>query len=233
MKKILLVHGWNYRLYNSFKQTDPWMERSEFFKLLEEEYSVDVVRLPGFCGTLEPKDSFWTTKDFGLWLSQYIKQSQVNYDYCIAYSFGAPVLVNALLESSLSIPCILVSSALRRADSSKSKIAHLLRHIPFKKLLVNVYLYCMSPYFTYGTAFLRASYKKIVREDSLPLCTLLAQKNPIFCIYGELDTATPYTDVLEELKKNNIETFVIPGGGHNIAKTHPEVLFKIIRSVIA
>jgi pimeloyl-ACP methyl ester carboxylesterase len=232
MKKILLVHGWNYKFYNSMNISNPWVYRSEFLKLLNDNYQVDMVRLPGFCGTPEPHVDHWSTKDFGLWLKDYIQKTTKNYDYLVGYSFGAPVIIYASLELDLPIPCILISPALRRGDSMKSRFAHFFSWIPLsmKKILRDSYLYFMSPYYKFGTLFLRNSYKIVAREDSVDSVLSLSEKVSIVCIYGTNDSATPLKLTQKDLSKN-VAIYSILSGGHNIAKSHPKEIVHILKKI--
>ena len=232
MKKILLVHGWSYKFYNSSKLINPWMHRAEFLQLLEKHYHVDIIRLPGFCGESEPIVNSWSTEDFGNWLFQYIQHLGEKYDYLIGYSFGGPVIVHASLKLPNAIPCILVSPALKRADSQKSRIAHFFTWFParIKNILSNIFLYFASPYYRFGTPFLRKSYKRVVRENSIHVVNELSQKTSITCIYGSKDTATPVS-MIDHYVSSNVAIILIPEGGHNIGGTHPEKIFQTIKKI--
>jgi hypothetical protein len=233
MKKILLVHGWNYKLYNSNKIENPWEYRKEFLDLLEREFSVDVVKLPGFCGTPEPRASTWNTQDYGDWLFKYLKKSNINYDFFVGYSFGSAVLVSMSLTNDINTPSIYISPAFRRSSSIKSIFAQKVFWVPqpLREYLKSVYLYFLSSYYRYGTGFLRRSYNVIVRENSIDKLIELSKKSETFCIYGTLDTATSYDEVKCELKNNDIKTYLIEECGHDIGKTHPEKLFLTIKNI--
>jgi pimeloyl-ACP methyl ester carboxylesterase len=233
-KTILLVHGWNYALYNSTGANNPWKNRAEFLKGLEELFHVHVVKLPGFCGIPEPNTESWNTADYADWLYEYIQKTGIVFDYFFGYSFGCPVIAQMSLKHDMVTPCILISPALRRGESTRSRLAHMFSWIPawIRDPLREVYLGIVSPYFKYGTEFLRNSYKIIVREDSVDSALLLSQKVPLYCIYGTADTATPVQIVLDELSHNNIKLYTIMHGGHNIAVTHTKEVLDIVRSIV-
>lgn len=235
MKKILIIHGWSYKLYNSRNITEPWFERTEFINALKSSFDVVVARLPGFCGEPKPKEDSWSTKDYGVWLAKWMNQNQIKPDCIIGYSFGAPVSLYAFLENELNMPIILISPALIRSDSAKSRFAKFFNFLPkfLKNPLLNLYLSLVSPYYKYGTSFLRQSYKRIVRENSLVVLSEVAKTHSVNLIYGDRDTATNYCLVRDAIVKiDNTKVHIINGGGHNIAKTHYNQIFELLSKII-
>ena len=81
MKKILLLHGWNYRNYSKLTdQKDAWHNREEFVSLLSKYFDVYKVNFPGFCGEEEPKKS-WNLEDYARYIKDYIDNNDLKFDY--------------------------------------------------------------------------------------------------------------------------------------------------------
>lgn len=121
MKKILLLHGWNYRNYTSMtNEKDAWHNRIKFVQKLEEKYEVYKINFPGFCGEKEPSMT-WNLKDFANYVKEYLEKNNLQVDYIIGYSFGGAVAIeyNRLFDNKQKL--ILISPAIvRNYDKSKS-----------------------------------------------------------------------------------------------------------------
>lgn len=232
MKKILLLHGWNYLNYTSMtKSKDAWENREKFVKLLSKKYKVYKLNFPGFCGEKEPNKP-WNLKDYAEYVKNYIDINNLKVDYILGYSFGGAVAVEYSKQYDLNQELILISPAIIR-DTSKSKkfiktpkilnkLRSSLRNIYLKKIIKN-------PYMINGTKFLNESYQRIVRVSLLEDLELLDSDN-ITIIYGELDNMVNPNKVIntvdETLRKR---IHVIKDGDHDIANTHPEEIIKIIK----
>jgi pimeloyl-ACP methyl ester carboxylesterase len=233
-KTIVLVHGWNYLFYNAFNRFDPWEMRSDFLQLLEREYTVIVCRLPGFSGQPEPNVDVWSVSDYAEWFGRWLGEQNGGVDCIVGYSFGCAVILDYIQQGSDHTPLILISPAIVRADSGKSRLAHMLRFLPrtIRDALRNNYLYIINPYYRYGTRFLRNSYNAIVRRNMTNTLLFVGGKNTVYLIYGEQDTATPFSLVEKSIIGSGVKTHTIPKSGHNIAKTHHNTLFTIIKNII-
>ena len=120
MKKILLLHGWNYRNYSKLTdQKDAWHNREEFVSLLSKYFDVYKVNFPGFCGEEEPKKS-WNLEDYARYIKDYIDNNDLKFDYILGYSFGgaAAIIYNRIYDNNQKL--ILVSPAISR-NYKKSK----------------------------------------------------------------------------------------------------------------
>jgi len=233
MKKILLVHGWNYMNYSSTNCTDAWANRSEFVTKLSNHFIVVKFNLPGFCGEKDPPLP-WNLDDFVLFLENKIKQEKP--DFILGYSFGAAVVLKWKSKSkNIKIKTLLVSPAIIRKYSVKEvsnlkRILKLLFTEKFICLLREIYLskIIKNPYFSNATKVMKETYRNIVsidlRNDFINL------ENPTSLIYGENDSATPPDLIKESLKycKAQHRLHLITNGGHDIANTNTNELISII-----
>ena len=98
MKKILLIHGWNYRNYTSqTDEKDAWHNRKEFVDNLSKKYEVYKLNLPGFCGEKEYKDA-WTLDDYAKFIEDYLTKQKIDVDYILGYSFGGAIAITYYLK---------------------------------------------------------------------------------------------------------------------------------------
>ena len=232
MKKILLLHGWNYRNYSSLtEQKDAWHNREEFVSLLSKYFDVYKVNFPGFCGEEEPKKS-WNLEDYARYVKDYIDNNDLKFDYILGYSFGGAVAImyNRIYNNNQKL--ILVSPAIvRNFKKSKKFINTPSLFNPIRNIIRDFYLihFVKNNYMVYGTKFLRLSYQKIVRRDLIDDVKNINPSN-LLIIYGGKDNMVKPSHVINNLSDSFRERiFVIDDGGHNIGKTHYEEVVYIIK----
>lgn len=234
MKKILLLHGWNYKNYtkNVGKETNPWHNRDDFVISLSKKYDLINICFPGFCGEIEPKKP-WEMQDYVDYVDKKIKET--NPDYVLGYSFGAAVALNWKHRTRSEIKLILLSPAIIRDYKEKNKFSKLsvIKNIIPTNIIDwarDKYLTykIKNPYYATGTKFLKQSYLNIVKIDSSALLKDLNSGD--FCIiFGEKDTATPPRILQKKLNKNILDRiYVIKNGTHDIANTNTEELVEIV-----
>lgn len=234
MKKILILHGWNWRNYTRFGVEQPWSNRSEFFQKLQEHFVVIAPAFPGFCGSPEPEKP-WNLDDYAKFVDEIVQTEKP--DVILGYSFGAAVALHwkYLLKNTLT-PIVLVSPAITRKYSVKNI------HLDFmKQILPNKIIWILrdwylrfvikNSYYLSGTYFLKQSYLNIVRVNLQPELETIGPKQVVL-IFGENDTATPPMVLLEQLTENSPlrdRCVVIPGGTHDIANSHAdEIIHHIV-----
>lgn len=231
MKKILLLHGWNYNNYTKMtEKKDAWHNREVFVKELEKKYEVYKLNFPGFCGEKEPKRP-WNLEDFAAYVNDYLKNNNLEVDYILGYSFGGAVAVkyNRLYNNNQKL--ILISPAIvRNFDKSKkfAKTPALLK--PIRNFVRDLYLIHIvkTKEMVYGTKFLRNTYQSIVRVE---LIDELENIKPslISIIYGREDAMVNPKLVQETIKEEYKKCIhFIEGGGHDIANTHTDEIIKLI-----
>ena len=231
MKKVLLLHGWNYMNYTKMtKKCDAWDNRKSFVKELEKNFDIYKLNFPGFCGEEEPKRA-WDLTDFANYVYEYLKTNNLTVDYILGYSFGGAVAIfyNRMYDANQKL--ILISPAIvRNHNKSKKFIATPKFLQPIRNVVRKFYLIKIvkNNELVYGTKFLRDTYQNIVRIE---LINDLESIDPelIKIIYGSEDSMVNPNLVMSKIKDKYKKCFqVIDGGGHDIANTHTDELIKII-----
>jgi pimeloyl-ACP methyl ester carboxylesterase len=232
MKKILLLHGWDWRNYTKLNTSkNPWHNRIKFINALKKEYEIYQLTFPGFCGEKEPNNA-WNLDDYALYVNSYIRTSGIKFDYILGYSFGGAVAIkyNLLFDNFQKI--ILVSPAITRNSDKSIKFIptpEILK--PLRKVVKDLYLKYIvkNNYMIHGTKFLNDSYQNIVRVDLTDQITNIKPYN-IKIIYGSEDNMVNPQKVIDYVPKEyKKRIFVIAGGGHDIANTHAKEIINIIK----
>lgn len=230
-KKILLLHGWNWKNYTSLTESkDVWNNRKEFVDKLSEKYDVYKLTFPGFCGEPEPERA-WKLSDFANYVKEYLDKNNIKPDYILGYSFGGAVAIeyNLLFDNSQKL--LLVSPAITR---NKEKSKHIIQTPKFMQPLRNrlrdFYLVHIikNNYMINGTKFLNETYQNIVRVELLDELEKIDPKN-IKIIYGSIDKQVNPSYVINNINpkfKDSIK--VIEGGTHDIANTNADDIISII-----
>lgn len=234
MKKILLIHGWDYDNYYGRIDKEAWHNRTKFVNELEKCFEIRKPDLPGFGLQKEPNVKKYTIEDYADYIHDYIVKNDFYPDYILGYSFGGAVAVT-YLEKYGDVKLILVSPALiRNHDNSKSFIKTPKILSPIRNCIRDFYLIhkVKVPEMVYGTKFLRNTYQSIVRIE---LADTLKDFNieDYIIIYGENDNMVD-PDRMLKLANPNIKNRIhlITGGGHDIANTHTKELVDIINEYV-
>ena len=235
MKKILLIHGWNYRNYTSqTNEKDAWHNRQRLVELLSKEYEVYKLNLPGFCGEKEPKKS-WDLNDYAKYIKNYLEKNKLKVDYILGYSLGGAVAVTYKLKYGKNEKLILVSPAIIRNNNNSKKFVKTPKILDkLRSFLRNQYIIHVvkTPEMVYGTKFLRDTYQIIVRED-LRDSVLKIKSQDLLIIYGEKDDMVNPKGVINYLPKEYEKRIkLIINGDHNIGQSHYEEIVKIINENI-
>lgn len=232
MKKILLIHGWDYENYTTqTNKKDAWHNRIKFVNKLKKKYSIVKLNLPGFCGQVEPKEKMWSLDDYATYIHDYITKNNLKIDYILGYSFGGAVAVKYKRNYKTNIKLILVSPAIIRNFDNSKKIIKTPKIVSgLRRLLRNIYTsYILKvPEMQYGTKFLRNTYQIIVRDNLIEELNKL-NKSDFIIIYGKRDTMVDPINlykIIDKTKKNNIN--FIEDGSHDIANTHTNEVIELI-----
>lgn len=231
MKKILLLHGWNYLNYTKMtEETDAWHNRAKFVRELEKNYEVYKLNFPGFCGEKEPKKA-WNLEDFAEYVHDYLKKNKLKVDYILGYSFGGAVAVKYNRTFDNNQKLILISPAIVRNNNKSKKFVKTPKILsPIRNMVRDFYLIykVKTKEMVYGTKFLRNTYQNIVRIELIDELECI-KPDRIKIIYGSDDTmVNPH--LVESTVKDKYKKCIhfIEGGGHDIANTHPNEIIKII-----
>ncbi len=239
LPQAILIHGWDPKYYNKnipgpIMADIAWSHRPELIKLLAKRFSLKYFNLPGFCGMPEPDKLYFEVEDFADYFAKWRRVNTSNAKLIIAYSFGGPVALTQKVQDHDPTPLILISPALRRGETLRSRVASVAKTIIPKVLtsyLKNYYQKMASDYYRQGTPFLRSTYDVVVRQD---MSYLLAKVDPTstFLIYGDQDQDTPWSQVKEGVIKNDLSYRIIKNGRHNIGQTHPEEIVETIKNFL-
>ena len=234
MKKILLLHGWDYDNYTSrTEKTDAWHNREKFVKELQKHYEIYKLNFPGFCGQKEPSHA-WNINDYAQYVSDYLIKNNLTIDYILGYSFGGAVALTYNLNHNNNQKLILISPAIiRNFGKSKKFIKTPKLLTPIRNKLRDLYvIYILkTEEMKYGTKFLRQSYQNIVRIELLDSLTKI-KPEILNIIYGSNDDMVNPNHVIESVQYNYKKCIkVIEDGNHDIANTHTEKLVKIINKI--
>ncbi len=231
MKRILLLHGWNYRNYTSqTKEQDAWHNRTKLVNELVKKYKVYKINFPGFCGEKEPKQA-WTLTDYAKYVHTYLEENNLKVDYILGYSFGGAVAItyNRLYDNNQKL--ILISPAIIRNFKKSNNFIKTPKVLnPLRNKIRDFYLIhkVKTNEMVYGTKFLRATYQNIVRVELLDEVEKI-DKTRLKIIYGEKDTMVNPNRVLDNINKEYKDRiFLIKDGGHDIANTHVKEIMEII-----
>lgn len=230
-KKILLLHGWNWKNYTSLTDSkDAWDNRKDFVDKLSEKYDVYKLNFPGFCGEPEPEKG-WELSDYANFVKEYIETNKLKPDYILGYSFGGAVAIeyNLLFDSNQKL--LLVSPAItRNKEKSKNMLPTPKFMQPLRNRIRDFYLIHIikNNYMVNGTKFLNESYQNIVRVELLDEINNIDPKK-IKIIYGSLDKQVNPLYVINNINpkfKDSIS--IIEGGAHDIATTNADDIISII-----
>ncbi|MFI3261138.1 MAG: alpha/beta hydrolase [bacterium] len=233
MKKILLLHGWNYKNYNHIlKDKDAWHNRTNFVKMLEKKYQVHKIDMPGFGLCETPNSKGWNLDDYTNYIFTYITENNLKIDYIIGYSFGGAVAINYKNTINKKQKLILLSPAIIRNQKKSKTFLKTPKFIdPIRNVLRNAYVIKVKKTneMVYGNKFLRNTYQSIVRVDLLDVVSSF-NKSEYRIIYGSLDNMVKPNTVKKLLEDNVI---MIEGAGHDIANTNTEELVENINKFIS
>jgi len=226
MKKIVLIHGWDYHNYTKFNHVDAWHNRINFIKELSKNFIVYKNNLPGFCSEPEPETP-WLVDDYAHSFQEYLEKQNIIPDLVLGYSFGAAVALRWKILFHNNVKLALVSPAICRNYKKKTLLEKLfiIKNIVPKTITVflrNYYLKMIgNKFYTEGTTFLKNTYLNIVGVD---MSVDLNQVNldEMLFIFGENDSITPPKILIDKIKNRKLlnRIIIIPYGTHDIANTH-------------
>ena len=201
-KTILLIHGWDYNLYTKMtKSKDAWEYYNDFITMLEKNYNIIKINLPGFCSCKEPKQKSWNISDFSKYINESLNNKKI--DIIIGYSFGGAVAVDYKVNYNSSARLFLIAPAIiRNMDNSKKFINTPSLLMPIRNKIRDFYVSYIikNNEMRYGTNFLKNTYQNIVRIDKTNDLYKI-NPNDICILYGSKDTAVNPQKMINTIKK--------------------------------
>ena len=234
-KKILLIHGWDYKYYYHLHNTRSWDKRNTFLKELSKKYDIYYPDLPGFGLEKEPIAKKWKLDDYANFIYEYIKNNNLKIDYILGYSFGGPVALKFKQLFDHNIKEILISPALIRNTNSSRKFLKTPKLFnPIRNLIRDYYLIkkLKVDEMVHGKKFLRNTYQDIVRVNMLKELDNY-NENDFLLIYGDKDTLVNPSKVLSDINprfKKRIK--IIVGGDHDIGENRCNEVIRYIDEFI-
>ena len=232
MKKILLLHGWNYRNYSHLIDKSAWHNREDFISKLKDNYEIYYPDMPGFGTEPVPNNSDgWNLDDYALYVKNYIESNKLDIEYIIGYSFGGAVAIDYKEKFDNDAKLILISPAIIRNASKSKKFTKTPKYLSrIRNYLRDLYLIykVKTPEMVNGNKFLRNTYQSIVREELIDIVEKFSPEDFII-IYGSLDNMVNPLKVYSIFNDN---VRMIEGGGHDIANSHSDEIISLIEEFI-
>ncbi len=231
-KRILLLHGWDYKNYYCQNNKSAWNNREEFIKVLSRQYEIAFFDMPGFGKNKPSEKKAYTLEDYADYVKKYLDESKESFDYILGYSFGGAVAIILKTKYQLKEKLILVSPAIKReTKKSKSfiKTPELLK--PIREWARDLYLTkCLkTPEMVYANKWLKKTYQNIVRHD---LTEQLIKINHQDCciVFGKEDNQVQTYALKKSVPKAHQKKIYIIDGGHDIGNTNAGQIVKIINN---
>jgi pimeloyl-ACP methyl ester carboxylesterase len=232
-KPFLILHGWG-------SNSDRWIEVAE--KIAEKGFKVIVPDLPGF-GKSDTLEYPWNLNQYVSWLEEFIKSRPELAEgfYLVGHSFGGALASKIAIKHAQEVQKLfLVSAAVTRKKTTQkgflskiSKIVKLFSFLPyygFFRKAVYKFIIRKSDYM-YVEGVMKGTYLNVVDEDISFQMSFI--KVPTIIIWGDKDDSTPIENAYTISKQiKNSELIVIPGAGHALNKSHPEILAEKIISKV-
>lgn len=227
--KILLLHGWSCK-----KET--FSSIIDNLSTFMEVYAID---FPGFGESDEPKEVFGVD-DYVDIVEEFIEKMNIKKLSLLGHSFGGRVIIKLVNRKNLNFDIdklVLVDAAGIRHEPKKTKKQMIYKKVfPIikkisPKLLNYIKTKVGSTDYRNATPMMRDILVKTINEDLIELIPNI--KNSTLLIWGENDTATPYSDAVymnEHIKDSGIVK--IANAGHFAFLENPYLVNKVLNSFL-
>lgn len=229
-EKILILHGWG-------GSSDSW---EKVIEILEKKANIICPDFPGF-GKSETPKKLWNLTDFTLWLKGFVEKLDLKDFHLLGHSFGGRVAIKfSILFPERVKSLILCSSAgIKKEWGLKEKIIFFLSLIGnaifaakilkrFKDKIRNIFYYFMRVRdYAQADGWQRETMKEILDEDLLPELSKIKVKT--FILWGERDNICPLSDArIFKSKIEGAELKILPKVHHAPHLEAPEELAKAV-----
>ncbi len=210
-ENVIMLHGWG----QSAEAFEP------IFNILQEDYTVWALDLPGFGQSDEPKEGMdiYAYEEI---VSKFIQENNISNPTLIGHSFGGRISIIYAAKNENIKQIVLTGAAGIKPKRTMGYHAKVI-HYKWMKLLTRTPFYSQyredllntsgSADYKNASQVMKDTLIKVVNED---LTHLLQQiEVPTYLYWGEVDDATPVKDgqKMNELIANS-ELKVIPGATH-------------------
>lgn len=229
-KTILVLHGWG-------AGSEAWVETAVM--IAQEGYRVIVPDMPGF-GKSEAPERAWNVDDYVEWVNNFTKELKLDRFVLIGHSFGGQAAAKFAARYPEKIDKLVLCAAavVRRPRlGSRQLLAKYLaktkvifQNIPFgiyPVLRKIVYRISGTRDYSQLQGVMAQTFLNVVAESVLDEAKQI--KTPTLIVWGDKDRETPIEDahaINEAIANSRLE--IIPGAGHKLHRTHPDILVKII-----
>ena len=227
--KILLLHGWgcNIATFNVI---------TEYISTFMEVYVID---FPGFGKSDEPKEA-WNVDKYADLVEKFIEAMNIENISLLGHSFGGRVIIKLANRENLKfkINKIVMIDTAGIKHTPKKTLKQRFYKIVFPvikkispKLLNKIKTKVGSADYRNATPMMRDILVKTVNEELKDLIPNI--KNSTLIIWGENDTATPYSDAIylnEHIKDSGIVK--IDGAGHYSFLENPYLVNRVLESFL-
>lgn len=230
-KQLLLLHGWG----------DSAATFAKLTKLLDKDYQVTSVDLPGFGSTQIPP-TVWNLDNYADFMAGFVSKMKLQPQAIIAHSNGAAVAIKAVANDKVSPNKLVLIGAAGIRDRQKARklglkvIAKTGKVATFwlpdrhkKKLQKKLYGAAGSDML--AMPHLQETFKKTVAEDVQKEAATITI--PTLLIYGENDRATPpaYGELYHRLIPHS--TFkLVKGAEHFVHQEEPTQVARLIEEYL-
>lgn len=232
---ILILHGWN-------GSSDSWIRVSEI--LAQNGFLVVSPDFPGFGKSETPKNS-WDLKDFVNWLKNFVDILKLEKFFLLGHSFGGRVAIKfSIIWPEKVRALILVNSAgIKQKWGLREKVVFQLAKIGNALFSPNIFLrfrnrlrdifYRIFRLRDWANAkgVMKETMKKVIEEDLLPELEKLKVKT--FILWGQNDKIIPVRNAYifkEKIKDSELK--ILPKVEHSPHLEHPEKLVEAILEFI-
>lgn len=225
-KTILILPGWK-------RSINEWIQIAKSFS---KEYTVILLDLPGFGGTMKPKEVFGIY-EYADFVEKFLSKLKIEKTILMGHSFGGRVGIVLAANSSILEKLILIDSA---GIEKKSLFAKLT--LTIKKLFNPIFFFSPEPVknkiknvigsFDYKTSGeMHKIFVKIINQDLIGLLPKI--KIPTFILWGDKDNLLPVsqTKIFKERIKNS-KVRIVWGAGHDPHLQKPEQLSSILGDIL-
>lgn len=219
--KIYLLHGWAYQL-------DAWRPVQSGLESIG--WQVELLEIPGL--TDPAIDRPWTIDDYVAWLGRKLPASKAQ--ILVGHSNGGRICLNYCqkVRPDLVEQLVLVASAgvpPRHWRRWRNRLVRLLarglrglKAVPGLSRLV--YKFLGSGDYARANPLMKRTLANLLRSDYY--LDVSQVEVPVSLIWGAVDRTTPPWQAahLQRQLPNVVATSLVPAGGHNLHRSHPQLL---------